>query len=101
MTQCNKCGGMMVQKMGKNGSFMACNNYPACTNTANVSFENSMTAQPVPAPTPAKQEYHLTIEQVRSNALSCAIELVKIGKTTSQELKPMAKEFEQYFLTGE
>jgi DNA topoisomerase-1 len=30
---CEKCGGMMVIKWGRNGSFLACKNYPECKNT--------------------------------------------------------------------
>jgi len=30
---CEKCGGMMVIKWGRNGQFQACSNYPKCRNT--------------------------------------------------------------------
>jgi DNA topoisomerase-1 len=30
---CEKCGGPMVIKWGRNGSFLACKNYPECKNT--------------------------------------------------------------------
>jgi DNA topoisomerase I len=30
---CEKCGGAMVIKWGRNGSFLACKNYPECKNT--------------------------------------------------------------------
>ncbi|MCG3173182.1 MAG: DNA topoisomerase 1 [Myxococcota bacterium] len=30
---CEKCGNMMVIKFGRNGSFLACSNYPECKNT--------------------------------------------------------------------
>jgi len=32
---CEKCGSPMVIKLGKNGQFLACSNYPACKNTRN------------------------------------------------------------------
>ncbi|OQA15726.1 MAG: DNA topoisomerase 1 [Firmicutes bacterium ADurb.Bin356] len=32
-TQCEKCGAMMVYKVGRYGRFLACPNYPACKNT--------------------------------------------------------------------
>ncbi len=32
---CEKCGGDMVIKYGKNGEFLACTNYPECKNTSN------------------------------------------------------------------
>ena len=31
--QCDKCGAMMVYKMGRFGRFLACPNFPACRNT--------------------------------------------------------------------
>ncbi|OPL15839.1 MAG: DNA topoisomerase I [delta proteobacterium MLS_D] len=34
---CEKCGSPMVVKWGRNGKFLACSNYPACKNTANIS----------------------------------------------------------------
>ena len=34
--QCDKCGSPMVIKWGRNGKFIACSNYPACKNTANI-----------------------------------------------------------------
>ena len=37
---CEKCGSPMVIKWGKNGSFMACSNYPACKNTRNITAKN-------------------------------------------------------------
>ena len=30
---CDKCGAMMVYKMGRYGKFLACPNYPECKNT--------------------------------------------------------------------
>src|SRR6185295_16858059 len=30
---CEKCGSVMVIKWGRNGSFLACSNYPECKNT--------------------------------------------------------------------
>jgi len=37
---CEKCESPMVIKWGKNGSFLACSNYPACKNTRNVTSNN-------------------------------------------------------------
>ncbi|HLA28698.1 MAG TPA: type I DNA topoisomerase [Syntrophales bacterium] len=37
---CEKCQYPMVIKWGRNGSFMACSNYPACKNTRNVTSSN-------------------------------------------------------------
>ena len=37
---CKKCQYPMVIKWGRNGSFMACSNYPACKNTRNVTSSN-------------------------------------------------------------
>ena len=37
---CEKCESPMVIKWGRNGSFLACSNYPACKNTRNVASNN-------------------------------------------------------------
>jgi DNA topoisomerase-1 len=42
---CEKCGSPMIIKWGRNGSFLACSNYPACRNTRNVAFDNSEHAE--------------------------------------------------------
>ena len=43
---CDKCGGMMVIKWGKNGKFCACSNYPTCKNTRSVhQDENGQTSR--------------------------------------------------------
>ena len=34
--QCDKCGAMMVYKIGKFGKFLACPNYPTCKNTKRI-----------------------------------------------------------------
>lgn len=34
--QCDKCGAMMVYKMGRFGRFLACPNYPTCKNTKRI-----------------------------------------------------------------
>ena len=36
---CEKCGAMMVYKMGRFGRFLACPNFPACHNTKNIQIE--------------------------------------------------------------
>ncbi|MDO8723683.1 MAG: type I DNA topoisomerase, partial [Syntrophales bacterium] len=41
---CEKCESPMVIKWGRNGSFMACSNYPACKNTRNVTSNNGEAA---------------------------------------------------------
>ena len=33
---CEKCGKKMVQKMGRNGAFLACSGYPECKNTKSL-----------------------------------------------------------------
>ena len=33
---CDKCGGVMVEREGKYGKFLACLNYPRCKNTRNL-----------------------------------------------------------------
>lgn len=39
--ECDKCGNKMVIKWGRNGKFIACSNYPACKNTANIRTDNA------------------------------------------------------------
>ena len=87
----------MQQRSGKNGEFMACNNYPDCKHTANVE------KIAVPA---SKEEFHLTIEQTRSNAMSCAIKSAMLLLNSKEVLDTafllqMAKRFEKYFVSGE
>jgi len=38
--KCEKCGSAMVIKHGRNGSFLACSNYPDCRNTKNYSRDD-------------------------------------------------------------
>ncbi|MGQ9630141.1 MAG: type I DNA topoisomerase [bacterium] len=33
---CDKCGGPMIVRMGRNGKFLACGNYPKCKNTMSL-----------------------------------------------------------------
>lgn len=41
--QCSKCNrGMMRLKSGKNGQFLACEQYPECKNTENVKPHNTV-----------------------------------------------------------
>ena len=49
---CEKCGSPMVIKLGKNGEFLACSNYPACKNTRNFSRAGDgsiVQSEPLPA----------------------------------------------------
>lgn len=67
---CKQCdNGQMVLKNGKNGAFMACDQYPRCKATANAP-EGAVVPTPKPSPT---KEFHLSPEQVRTNALNAAI----------------------------
>jgi len=38
---CDKCGGDMVVKYGRNGAFLACSNFPKCKNTKNFTRDDS------------------------------------------------------------
>jgi len=42
---CEKCAGKMVIKWGKNGSFLACKNYPECKNTKDMKRDDTGTLQ--------------------------------------------------------
>lgn len=44
---CDKCGSPMVVKLGKNGEFIACSNYPACKKTQNFTRETDGSIIPV------------------------------------------------------
>ncbi|MCK9364277.1 MAG: type I DNA topoisomerase [Syntrophales bacterium] len=48
---CEKCGSPMVVKMGRNGRFLACSNYPTCKNTANFTEDADGKIIPEKAPT--------------------------------------------------
>lgn len=43
---CDKCGHMMVRKSGRYGKFLACSNYPACSNIKSEGMEISATKCP-------------------------------------------------------
>lgn len=36
---CDKCGKVMLRRIGKNGMFLGCSGYPECTNTREISVE--------------------------------------------------------------
>ncbi|MBN1364335.1 MAG: type I DNA topoisomerase [Syntrophaceae bacterium] len=38
---CEKCGSPMVKKLGKNGWFLCCSNYPECKNTMNLTHDEN------------------------------------------------------------
>lgn len=92
--KCDKCkDGEMVTRKGKYGDFLACDNYPECVNTKKLE-ESS-----VKTPIKASNEYHLTPEQCRSNALECAFSFLKMNmqsKFTAKEVIMCAKAFEDY-----
>ena len=92
--KCEKCQvGEMIVKQGQHGAFMACDQFPNCKNTAKVNLPqgaavpvpvvpmNLPTASgefsydtPVPKP---KKEFHLSPEQVRTNAMDLAIKMTE------------------------
>ena len=45
---CEKCGAHMVVKMSKYGKFLACPNYPTCSNTKPIAGEQEMSEMPCP-----------------------------------------------------
>lgn|SRR3990167_1504278 len=62
---------------------------------------SDITLSSVPSPA-IKQEFHLSVEQVRSNALDLSIKAIKIGVDYEEkDLFTIAKKFEKYILTGE
>ncbi len=46
--KCEKCGGDMVIKNGRNGKFLACSNYPECKNTKSMEVEAKESSVPCP-----------------------------------------------------
>ena len=46
--KCDKCGGDMVIKNGRNGKFLACSNYPECKNTKSIDIEPKESKVPCP-----------------------------------------------------
>ena len=44
--QCPKCGGQLAKRLGRNGVFIGCTNYPECDYTRNLSDDGSASAEP-------------------------------------------------------
>ena len=107
--QCEK--GHMVKRNGQHGEFMACNQYPDCKHTISVKPETKLVPQnntgeyaeipvtPKPVAKKEKFEAHLSIEQVRTNAMDFAMRRGERDDFTI--LKQNAQTFEKYLLTGE
>jgi DNA topoisomerase-1 len=55
--KCEKDGGMMVIKFGRNGEFLACSNYPKCTNTGEFARDDqgNITLKEPSAPVPTDE----------------------------------------------
>ena len=103
--KCEKCNvGDMVERDGKHGKFLACNNYPNCKNTKTVPKVEVNTETRtsggleinVPAPKPTKT-YELTDGSIRIGALRCAVERQKDSNEFNWEL---VKRFEEYIRNG-
>ena len=77
----------MVEKQGKRGAFMACDQYPACGHTENVQKEEKVVDH-------RTKEFHLTVEECRARALECAIKCSSTSNTS--DLLTKAKIFEVY-----
>ena len=45
--KCDKCGGTMLIRFGRNGAFLACSNYPECKNTSNFTRDDKGSVQQV------------------------------------------------------
>ncbi len=44
--QCPKCGGQLAKRLGRNGVFIGCTNYPDCDYTRNLNDDGSAAAEP-------------------------------------------------------
>ena len=55
--KCELDGGDMVIKWGRNGEFLACSNYPKCTNTGEIARDDqgNVTMKPPSAPVPTRR----------------------------------------------
>jgi len=55
--KCELDGGDMVIKWGRNGEFLACSNYPKCTNTGEIARDDqgNITMKPPSAPVPSDE----------------------------------------------
>ncbi len=51
--KCELDGGKMVIKWGRNGEFLACSNYPKCTNTSEFKRDDQGNVIPQEATAPA------------------------------------------------
>jgi len=93
---CNKCGiGQMALKSGRNGQFMACDQYPQCKNTENVAPGTPIIPQ---ATAPAK-EYHLSPEEVNARALEAAINCSDMEqRQQTNQLLDLANVFVKYIM---
>jgi len=96
--KCKECNSDMVLKESKFGKFYGCSSYPNCSFTQNVkTTENAVEVEKILAKSEAKSNgFHLTPEQVRSNALTTA----SLFSRDLVELVLKAKQLEQYILTG-
>jgi DNA topoisomerase-1 len=44
--KCPKCGGQLAKRLGRNGSFIGCTNYPECDYTRNIDDDGSAGTEP-------------------------------------------------------
>ena len=44
--QCPKCGGQLAKRLGRNGVFIGCTNYPECDYTRNLTDDGTASAEP-------------------------------------------------------
>ena len=80
-------------RSGKFGDFWACDRYPECKYTEQPSKKPEKVQPQAP-----KREFHLSPEQVRTNALNAAIEVWK--SENSINIKKIASDFEEYLWNG-
>lgn len=97
---CEICGNEMVIREGKFGKFYACTGYPDCTNTKPVQQDAKVPVVkpgfvPKSAESGSKREFHLTPEQVNTNAFELALRWVGTDSdwTRVRNLAVQIKEF--------
>lgn len=96
INKCPECSADLVRRSGKYGDFYACSEYPNCKFTRKIDSEPAVVKKS--SQNGLNKEFHLTPEQVRTNALNLAVNhatLLNMNPTISK-LKEMAEEYRRW-----
>ena len=101
--RCPDCGAELVKRQGKHGEFLGCSNYPDCTFTQKLADpDKPMFRKPEKMqPQAPKREFHLSPEQVNTNAVDLAIKFCAI-KDICKKVEDVIELSEQFrdFITS-